>query len=234
MGSHGFVERFISDGELSLVAIKLLNFGFYALCYYAVMQPGRIDGQASQSASKDSKAPDIQDYTRRNSLVTPSNWAFAIWAFIFLGELLFVTSSSKLIQQDSPIAPLFRAVPASFIMAQLYQTFWTQAFRPNFRGNLLCLSSAFCHRVSLSRAYRLFISASLLIKQYQYLLYFFPMTLHFGWTTAASLVNWNGNVATNEKASLRALPLLDMLQHFPPLDQELELQFRDKHQSLDA
>mmetsp|Transcript_25383 Transcript_25383/g.59499 ORF Transcript_25383/g.59499 Transcript_25383/m.59499 type:complete len:162 (+) Transcript_25383:399-884(+) len=107
MGSHGFVERFISDGELSLVAIKLLNFGFYALCYYAVMQPGRIDGQASQSASKDSKAPDIQDYTRRNSLVTPSNWAFAIWAFIFLGELLFVTSSSSLFNKILPLRHCF-------------------------------------------------------------------------------------------------------------------------------
>lgn len=39
------------------------------------------------------------------------------------------------------------------------------------------------------------------ISQTDYILHLLPMTLHFGWTTAAALVNWNGSLAMDATSS---------------------------------
>jgi len=206
LGSTPFAEKFVANLDLPIV--KLLNLALYGLSFYTASQPGRIDGRQNSDDQSDEKTqdgddPDIQDYTRRNSLFAPSGWAFAIWALIFSGELVFVTSSALLVKDDSPITPLYKAVSGSFMMAQICQTLWTQAFRPEYKGGLIYISSILLSgiAIALNQAHAQFSAVPSVLKKYQYLLYFFPMTLHFGWTTAASLVNWNGNIAMPKNAS---------------------------------
>merc|ERR1712232_259125 len=45
----------------------------------------------------------------------------------------------------------------------------------------------------------------------QYWLYLFPMSLHFGWTTAATLVNLNGAFVADPKASSKSIAVLGHL-----------------------
>merc|ERR1712232_520734 len=45
----------------------------------------------------------------------------------------------------------------------------------------------------------------------QYWLYLFPMSLHFGWTTAATLVNINGAFVANPNASSKSIAVLGHL-----------------------
>ncbi|KAL7577728.1 hypothetical protein ACA910_010492 [Epithemia clementina (nom. ined.)] len=224
IGATSFVENWMSadHGLLSnLATIKLMNLVAYVLCIFAVQQPGRIDGKAGDAAGEQEKASklmksisikDNKDLTveemmfkRRQSLFVPSGWAFAIWGVIFLGELIFVASSALLVKEGSDIAPLYRKVSRGFVLAQLCQTMWTQAFRPHiYKDNLIYLSSLLLSGIafSLNQAHAQFaLATSEMVKWYEYLLYFLPMSLHFGWTTAASLVNWNGNVAYVSSAS---------------------------------
>lgn len=64
--------------------------------------------------------------------------------------------------------------------------------------------------MALSRAHAAYTSsspaaASSLVGVGNYLLYLLPVTLHFGWTTAAALVNWNGSVAMVPAASAKTV-----------------------------
>ena len=194
----------------NLRTVKLINLFLYFFCIFATQQPGRIDGRAGTGVSSEQamRKSDLnkKDLTvnemmslRRQSLFVPSGWAFAIWGVIFLGELIFVSSSALLVQEGSMIAPLYKKVSVGFALAQICQTLWTQAFRPHiYKGNLIYLSSMLLSGIaySLNVAHAQFaLASSELVKWYEYVLYFFPITLHFGWTLAASLVNWNGNVA---------------------------------------
>lgn len=85
-----------------------------------------------------------------------------------------------------------------FCIAQVCQTLWTAAFRPKYvKQNQQYISTALLAGVAyaLSRSHASFVASSVLPAMHEYLLYFFPVALHFGWTTAATLVNLNGSVA---------------------------------------
>ena len=86
------------------------------------------------------------------------------------------------------------------MMGQIFQTLWTASFRPKYKGRLIYISGAMLTGIaySLSRAHAGFVFDGSLYDMKEYLLYFLPMTLHFGWTTAAALVNWNGSIAMGE------------------------------------
>lgn len=89
------------------------------------------------------------------------------------------------------------------MIGQLFQTLWAASFRPKYDGNLVYISAAMLSGIawSLSRANAGFAFAGDSLSLGQYLLYFLPMSLHFGWTLAAALVNINGNIAAPANVS---------------------------------
>lgn len=128
--------------------------------------------------------------------------AFAIWGPIYLGELSFVVGQLVL-SESSSVAPLVKKITAPFVVANFMQTLWTAAFRPKYKGNLMFISAALLSGTaySLSKVHAAVTALPHPYSSVQYMLYFFPTTLHFGWTTAASLVNLNGAVSMKENAS---------------------------------
>jgi hypothetical protein len=138
---------------------------------------------------------------RSRTLVAPDGWAFAIWGPIFIGELVFCASHLLLAEPGSAaassVSEVVQRASGGFMASQIFQTLWTASFRPKYKGKYVFVSSALLTAiaVSLSRAHAAFTSSSAYDNK-DYWLYFLPMTLHFGWTTAASLVNWNGSIAS--------------------------------------
>ena len=183
------LEAAIKSGAISFMSVKVANALMYALNIYAVQQPGRLDGKKSMSNDGNSLFPRRRDRT----LVFPSGWAFSIWGFIFLGELLFC-SSSFLVKESSPVAQVIKNSSGGFMVGQLFQTLWSASFRPKYEGKFMYVSAAMLSGIAfcMSRAHAGFAMNSSLYGVGQYLLYFLPISLHFGWTLAASLVNFNG------------------------------------------
>ena len=148
----------------------------------AVMVPGRYDGQAAMAAERPQAST--------ANLFSPSGYAFAIWAPIFLGEwlmMLYLTNVKT---------PLGAAAAPSWSAATLAQMLWCGAFRPSVCGPallwvpalLLATTGALlgvAHRAVRATGYDLW--GNVLVR--------WPLTLHFGWITAASLVNFNNWLA---------------------------------------
>ena len=211
-GTAGFaglstLEAAIQQGALSFFTVKVANALLYALNLYAVQQPGRLDGRRAAQVSNNKnnkKQHELFSDNRERSLVFPSGWAFAIWAVIFLGELCFCTSA-MLVPASAPVATAIQKASAGFMMGQVFQVLWAASFRPKYsEGRLRYLSAFMLSGIawSLSRAHAGFTSVTQsTVNLGQYILYFLPMSLHFGWTLAAALVNWNGSLAAPEKVS---------------------------------
>lgn len=153
------------------------------------------------------------------SLVTPSGWAFAIWGPIFLGEFISVVepvvtlayssllhklrhaNPQDVISSPSSVtkANLIRISAGPFIIAQLYQSLWCAAFRPKFQGYSALISVGMLSMTAwnLNQAHAALCSyshSSGRISLKEYMIHVLPISLHFGWTTAASLVNLNGSL----------------------------------------
>jgi len=131
------------------------------------------------------------------SLFTPSPWAFAIWWPIFLGELVY-SISSFFAKGDK--ADLIRRTAPGFIVSQVFQTLWAASFRPKYYE-----SKSLWHRfvstamlsgiaLSLNESHKEIAESGFTGEPYRR--YCLPLALHFGWTTAASLVDLNGSLAT--------------------------------------
>lgn len=103
------------------------------------------------------------------------------------------------VKESSPVASLIRDVSVPFSFAHLFQSLWCATFRPKYmEGNLMYISAAAlgATALSLSKANAIFTQPSAVFSARDYVIFFLPMSLHFGWTTAATLVNLNGAVAT--------------------------------------
>lgn len=221
VASLGVVAATLGQGTLERLPFfvnnyKIVNVLAYVLNVIAVSLPGRFDGEVArelqereksgkgaQGVSKEAK---MLTPVEGRTLVAPSGWAFAIWGPIFLGELVFVISqffSGK----DSPVSNVIKNVSAPFVLAQVFQALWSASFRPKYKGNLMFISAGMLGGIAtfMGKAQAIFSAASGSYSVLQYLLYFFPMALHFGWTTAATLVNINGAVAMNEKVPNKAV-----------------------------
>jgi len=125
-----------------------------------------------------------------------STRAFIIWAPIFLGELISVLTQ-LFVPSSSPFVSFLKQLTASYVAANTFQSLWTAAFHPKYTGMAKFVSPALLGGAaySLSKAHAA-ICASKQLSFGQYLLFGLPISLHFGWVTAASLVNLNGAVAT--------------------------------------
>lgn len=186
-------SAFFLTGGASLGLLQAANVTAYALNCASVSVPGRIDGQA-QEEMQGKKAVDDKTYQtiyspkKGRSLIAPAGWAFAIWGPIFAGEAIFC--GSFLLGASDAVMANLPAITAPFVAANLFQCLWCSSFRPSYMtgswekyvsmgmlgGTAFCLSLV--HATAAASSW-----------------YFLPLTMHFGWTTAATLVNLNGSVA---------------------------------------
>jgi predicted branched-subunit amino acid permease len=135
-------------------------------------------------------------------LVNPSGWAFAIWGPIYLGEAAFV-AAQLLAGDGTALANALPNVTAPFVAANLVQSLWCASFRPSYSEGWSKWISAF---MLGGTAYSLsFVHAAGLAENAVGWYWFLPMTVHFGWTTAATLVNLNGSFAMQESTSDRTI-----------------------------
>lgn len=213
-----FVEAAAASGAISIGLLKGLNLAAFAGNCAAVSVPGRIDeqqdvamrkgalnpskpGAATESTSlNDSGATtsggeytEIYSPSRGRSLVSPSGWAFAIWGPIYLGEAIFVGGQFF---SDTLASVLPQFAPA-FIAANIMQSLWCASFRPSYGEgwkkyvSVGCLAGTAYSLLQINAFAGSAEAASLGW-------YFLPLSLHAGWTTAATLVNLNGSVAMNK------------------------------------
>ena len=120
------------------------------------------------------------------SLVTPANWAFAIWGIIYTAELVtvFVLAAVELGLSDSLIGGDPTTVLRLWISMNVCQGLWSVLFATGRLAlSSLALSGIAASLVSLGFATT---SGSSVIG---YLAVCAPVWLHAGWTTAAALVN---------------------------------------------
>jgi hypothetical protein len=159
---------------------------------------------------------------RARTLVAPSGWAFAIWGPIFIGEFVFCAShlflaapGSSSAAAASGVSEVVRRASGGFMASQWMQTLWTASFRPKYKGKYVFVSGFLLSgiAISLSRAHAAFTinmvaNSGSSYDNMDYWLYFLPMTMHFGWTTAAMLVNWNGSIASTKSIGAKGLAVV--------------------------
>lgn len=198
LSGFGLGAYFPVLGELAKnspwATIRLACAISYGINVIAVSRPGRMDGEVDENGEL---AP-----TGNKTLVAPSGWAFAIWGPIFIGELVSVTSTF-FIKDSNAIVSLLRQTSAPFVAAQLFQSLWCAAFRPKYKGASMFINTGLLSATaySLSRAHAAFVAQPQLYSNLQYGIFLLPISLHFGWTVAASIVSVNGAVAMQENAS---------------------------------
>ena len=159
----------------------------------AVAIPGRYDGRSAMAADKPTAAT--------ANLFTPAGWAFIIWAPIFLGEWLMMLYLTNV----PAAAPLGRAMAPGWIAAVSAQVGWCATFRPSVCGPAtLWLPAALLAATGagLSVAHRAVRSSggAAGLRGCANALVRWPVTLHFGWVVAASLVNGNNWLARSGSA----------------------------------
>ena len=123
------------------------------------------------------------------SLVTPVGWAFSIWGLIFTLETIYAIAQLLPALRDAD--EVKRAGPW-FVAACLFQACWSVAFgyEQIYTAQVLILGIL----LSLAGANRALQSVAHEKGQpswLHYLLFSLPLTIHFGWLTAASVVSIN-------------------------------------------
>eukprot|EP01040_Poterioochromonas_malhamensis_P009336 gene9336-10138_t len=157
--------------------------------------PGRFDTQL-----KDGKVE-----IPWRTLFEPSEWAFAIWGAIYLGELA-LTSYAAVIGQPSTA---LKDSSIYWLAGNLFQSLWCLSFRPAFKkilffpafflasgsiSLLLTFHSLHQHYHHLLAAKAPFVSDILPI-----LLSCVPLALHATWLAGATLLNVNGWASVSQQ-----------------------------------
>ena len=179
---------------------------FWAANMIAVAFPGRYDGQSAAQKEKDTRSTELTA-----NLFTPAGWAFAIWGPIFLGEFLMmlVLTTASTSSSGSTLATVGRAVAPGWCAGTLAQILWCVTFRPGVCGPSQLWLPAVLLAVTgggLGVAHRALRSIGALAdtpghargRQLPALADAFvrwPIVLHLGWISAASLVNLNNYLA---------------------------------------
>ena len=213
-----FLDAALASSSLAL--LKGLNLAAFATNVAAVSVPGRLDGAqdaemrrgnfdgGSKSGEGQSLVNDAEEnhpymLNRSRTLINPSGWAFAIWAPIYLGEAAFV--AGQLLASDATNMALLPSITAPFVAANLFQSLWCASFRPTFGdGWKKWVSAAMLGGTAYSLS--LVHSAAATVADLTVLSHLLlPVTMHFGWTSAATLVNLNGSLASDQSASTTSL-----------------------------
>lgn len=151
------------------------------------------------------------DVLSRPNFLTPAGYAFAIWGVIYSMEFLMV--AWQVVQTPKYATQERRALLERFspwwCSANACQVAWCFTFTSRFDSPYLLWVSAVCLSgiaLSLSRAHLILLRAK---GTQENILLYVPVTLHFGWATAASLVNWNGFIARcTDSAAVRLAAVL--------------------------
>lgn len=127
---------------------------------------------------------------RFDTLVTPKGWAFAIWAFIFIGEtlgLLFMWTNTSCAKE-------FNEILVPFTYACILQSLWCIFFSKEqmFLSAVALTGIAYYLKICSDEIFKIAASESLThIPYIAEAAISFPIRMHFAWTTAAALINWN-------------------------------------------
>lgn len=194
----------------SLAVLQGANATAFAVNCLAVSIPGRIDGTQDQEMRPgllrgDEVTYEPPDYTnvyspsRGRTMVAPSGWAFAIWGPIYLGETIFVLAQFF---PQSGLEVYLPSISAPFIAANLFQSLWCASFRPHYQGWASYLSAAMLGGTAYSLSQVHAVACVATGPAYWFML---PLSVHFGWTSAATLVNLSGSVAMNPENSDEAV-----------------------------
>jgi hypothetical protein len=209
---------FVQAGGISLGILQLANVVTFAVNVVAVSVPGRIDGQQDAKMRRGDLNPQMASETeplsatstndrpendaaaiynntystsQGKTLLAPAGWAFTIWAPIFLGEAVFCGAQFLV----DPVINIVPQVAAPFCAANLFQSLWCASFRPSYaQGWHKYVSVAMLGGTAFALSH---LPADALLSTW----YLIPMTMHFGWTTAATLVNFNGSLAMEDSVS---------------------------------
>ena len=182
----GFAVLFAAAGVTAVVAVARLAKGLsLRLAKLVVCAAMLLDFCASRFPGR----LDTPGQERPMSLLDPAPWAFIIWAPIFLGEITF-SAVQIWFPAESNVATTLVEFTPGWAAACVSQALWCASFRPSFAPNQLWVSAVFlaCIPTCLSFAHKAFISRSHPPRE---AVFFFPFSLHFGWTSAAALVNAN-------------------------------------------
>eukprot|EP00985_Skeletonema_marinoi_P002211 scaffold896_cov208-Skeletonema_marinoi.AAC.2 len=201
----------------SLAALKFINTAAFALNVGAVSVPGRLDGQQDDEMRKgeinpskpnaNETASGVYGRNRCRTLVDPSGWAFAIWGPIYLGETAFI--ATQLLSSHADV--VIPGMTAPFIAANLMQSLWCASFRPSYLGDgmkkYISAGMLAGTAYSLSLVLEAGNAAAAANPAFQAWM-LTPFVIHFGWVSAATLVNLNGSLASDSTSSPRALTAL--------------------------
>jgi hypothetical protein len=155
-------------------------------------------------AGKTETEPDTPPVYGARSLVSPSGWAFAIWAPIYVGEAVFCTAQ-LFATESSALAQVLPEITGSFVAANLIQSLWCASFRSSYHTDshgwqkYVSVAMLAGTAYSLSHVHNVAMVCSPEALSLGW--YFLPLTMHFGWTTAATLVNLNGALAQDQPDS---------------------------------
>eukprot|EP00193_Tetraselmis_chui_P017984 CAMPEP_0177777698 /NCGR_PEP_ID=MMETSP0491_2-20121128/15526_1 /TAXON_ID=63592 /ORGANISM="Tetraselmis chuii, Strain PLY429" /LENGTH=338 /DNA_ID=CAMNT_0019296855 /DNA_START=77 /DNA_END=1093 /DNA_ORIENTATION=+ len=187
-------------------AWQWLSAGAFAANVASVSVPGRIDGKMAEEArkaradgaSKDD-APGVPRDSRYRSLVTPAGWAFSIWGIIFSGEAIFAAAQAMPAAGSSSFS-VFAGLAPWWALACGLQSLWCAAFRPwaqSPRHFWLSPALLATEAVALGGAHHVLRAAvqSGAMTTATYFTAHVPLSLHFGWITAASVVSLNSLAA---------------------------------------
>ena len=183
--SYG-LQNTVSKNPLQYNILWVIAFLINVIC---VSLPGRFDGE-----QKDGKVTISWE-----TVFAPSGYAFAIWGVIYLGELLLSIYTGF---YGKPVQLMNKAM-MWWIMGNLFQSLWCACFRPAFRAvlwmpaTLLGLGAGSYLMLAKEITNSIFLESNSF--QTKALLYLFrvPISLHTGWLTAATLLNFNSYAATS-------------------------------------
>ena len=190
---------FTTLGTSGMIYLNAAAFGMNVL---SVSLPGRLDGSEAELEKRKEQKEKVTEEdeifirvneARKMQLINPSGWAFAIWGVIYLGELAFVSIG----QYNSPsVTQLLPRMTAPFVAANLFQSLWCATFRPKYYNLKKGWWQKYISAAMLGgTTYYLSQVHSIVRDSSSSSLWFVPTTIHFGWCTAATLLNLNGAVA---------------------------------------
>ena len=181
---------------------------FWAANMIAVGVPGRYDSQTVAAKEKEIKTTALTA-----NLFSPSGWAFIIWAPIFIGEaaMMLLLTNAQFFQSilaswtgagastgTVDLLTLGRAVAPGWCAGIAAQVAWCGAFRPSVCGPATLWIPALllaCTGLGLGVAHRCLRDLDGSLPGLSNALVRWPIVLHLGWITAASLVNLNNWLA---------------------------------------
>ena len=142
-----------------------------------------------------------------DTLITPKGWAFSIWAFIFIGETLGLV----LIWTNNSFAKEYDSILVPFTYACILQSLWCILFsKEKILLSAAVLSGiAICLKLCSDEIFSVPVAESSSITLYLgHAIISYPIRVHFAWTTAAALINWNMFIVSLEVPGLEIFPAL--------------------------